>query len=137
MSVGPNKLYQYSNLGYCLLGEIIANQNKTTYQNYIKEHAQIQKDQIQFLENKRFNDEAKYYYIETSLSGYGDIYTAFDYSALASSAGLSGNAIALAHQVQKMIQKPSPNILSMPNLDCDLSKLHDCYGYAMLTYQKN
>ncbi|MGG2096734.1 serine hydrolase domain-containing protein [Acinetobacter haemolyticus] len=137
LSVGPNKLYQYSNLGYCLLGEIIANQNKTTYQNYIKEHAQIQKDQIQFLENKRFNDEAKYYYIETSLSGYGDIYTAFDYSALASSAGLSGNAIALAHQVQKMIQKPSPNILSMPNLDCDLSKLHDCYGYAMLTYQKN
>lgn len=137
LSVEPNTVYQYSNLGYCLLGEIIANQSKTTYQDYIKKHAQIQKDQIQFLENKRFKDEAKYYYIETSLSGYGDIYTAFDYPALGSSAGLSGSAIALSYQVKKMIEKPQPNILSGPNLECNLAKLHDCYGYAMFPYQQN
>ncbi|ENX40156.1 serine hydrolase domain-containing protein [Acinetobacter courvalinii] len=137
LSAEPNTVYQYSNLGYCLLGEIIADQSKITYQKYIKKHAQIQKDQIQFLENKRFDDEAKYYYIETSLSGYSDIYTAFDYSALGSSAGLSGSAIALSYQVKKMIEKPQPNILSEPNLECNLAKLHDCYGYAMLPYQQN
>lgn len=137
LSAEPNKMYQYSNLGYCLLGEIVAYQNRTTYQAYIQTHAQIHKDHILFLQNKRFEDEAKYYYIETSLSGYGDIYTTFDYPALASSAGLSGSAIALAHQVKKMIEKPKPNILSIPRRDCDLTKLHDCYGYAMLTYQQN
>lgn len=137
LSAEPNTVHQYSNLGYCLLGEIIASQNKTTYQDYIKKHAQIQRDHIQFLKNKRFNDEAKYYYIETSLSGYEDIYTAFDYPALASSAGLSGSAIALANQVKKMVEKPQPNILSQPNTICDLSKLRDCYGYAMFPYQKD
>ncbi|MGN5764705.1 serine hydrolase domain-containing protein [Acinetobacter calcoaceticus] len=137
LSADPNTVYQYSNLGYCLLGEIIAYQNKTTYQDYIKTHAKIHKEQIQFLENKRFKDEAKYYYNDISLTGYSDIYTAFDYSALASSAGLSGSAVALAHQVQKMIQKSAPNILAMPSRDCDLSKLHDCYSYAMLPYQQN
>ncbi len=67
----------------------------------------------------------------------GDIYSAFDYASLASSAGLSGNALQLAKQVKNMISKPKPNILSQANIACDLSKIRDCYGYAMFPYQRS
>ena len=137
LSSEPNTIYNYSNLGYCLLGAVIAKENNQTYQQYIQKHDQLKKDNIRFLENRRFEDEAKYRYIETTLTGYGDIYTAFDYPALASSAGLSGSATALAYQVQQMVIKPQPNILTIPNTNCDLTILRDCYGYGMFPYQKN
>lgn len=137
LTFDPNTIFSYSNLGYCLLGEIIANQEVNSYQQVIEKKYALEKSGINFLKNKRLEDEAKYRYIEMSLTGYGDIYTAFDYPALASSAGLSGNASALAKQVRDMIKKPQPNILSQPDTSCDLTKLRDCYGYAMFPYQQN
>lgn len=137
LTFDPNTTFSYSNLGYCLLGEIIANQEVNSYQQVIEKKYALEKSGIHFLKNKRLEDEAKYRYIETSLIGYGDIYTAFDYPALASSAGLSGSARALAAQVRDMIKKPQPNILSQSDTSCDLTKLRDCYGYAMFPYQQN
>jgi len=137
LTFDPDTAFSYSNLGYCLLGEIIAHQAHTKYQNVIEKNYALAAGNIHFLENKRSDDEAKYRYIETSLTGYSDIYTAFDYPALASSAGLSGNASALALQVKQMIKKPQPNILSQSDTSCDLAKLRDCYGYAMFPYQQN
>ena len=137
LAFNPNTTFSYSNLGYCLLGQMIATKTHQSYQQFIQKEYDLEKDNIRFLENKRFDDEAKYRYIETGLTGYGDIYTAFDYPALASSAGLSGSAISLAQQVKKMISKPEPNILSQPNISCDLNKLRDCYGYAMFPYQED
>ncbi|BCU63508.1 hypothetical protein F941_03069 [Acinetobacter bouvetii DSM 14964 = CIP 107468] len=137
LTFDPDTTFSYSNLGYCLLGEIIAHQNHAKYQSVVEKKYALAADNIHFLKNKRYADEAKYRYIETSLTGYSDIYTAFDYPALASSAGLSGNASALALQVKKMIKKPQPNILSQPDTSCDLAKLRDCYGYAMFPYQQN
>lgn len=136
LSFDPNTTFSYSNLGYCLLGEIIAKQKNMSYQEIIEKEYALVNENIRFLENKRLEDEAKYRYIEIGLTGYSDIYTAFDYPALASSAGLSGSAIALAKQVRQMINKPQPNILSQPEITCDVHKLRDCYGYAMFPYQK-
>lgn len=137
LSFKPNTTFSYSNLGYCLLGEIIASKEKTPYQQAIEKKYALAKDGIKFLQNVRYPDEAKYRYIELSLTGYGDIYTAFDYPSLASSAGLSGSATALAFQVKDMIKKNEPNILSYPNIPCNISKLRDCYGYAMFPYQQD
>lgn len=131
----PSTEYSYSNLGYCLLGEVIAHQTQQSYTAWLEQHYQLQADGIRFLKNERYADEAKNRYITTSIMDYGDIYTAFDYPSLASSAGLSGSATALVHQVKKMVDKPMPNILSQPNAQCDLSKLRDCQGYAMFPYQ--
>lgn len=137
LAFDPNTAFSYSNLGYCLLGEIIARQKNKSYKNFVQQEYALEKDNIRFLENRRFEDEAKYRYIETGLTGYGNIYTAFDYPALASSAGLSGSAKALAQQVKKMVHKPEPNILSQPDLLCNIYKLRNCYGYAMFPYQKD
>ncbi len=137
LSFEPKKEFAYSNLGYCLLGMIVENKIKSKFDDYLNQDYHLANNNIKFLKNFKYSDEAKYRYIETSLTGYGDIYSAFDYASLASSAGLSGNALQLAKQVKNMISKPKPNILSQANIACDLSKIRDCYGYAMFPYQRS
>ena len=83
-------------------------------------------------------DEVFYNYVEKGLTGHSDIYTAFDYDGLASAAGLSGNAIDLAKQVRVMAAKPKPNILTdSSKVNCNITKIEECYGYAMIAYQPN
>lgn len=134
----PNEKMSYSNLGYCLLGEVISRvNNNQSYESIISDKYNFNNTSFKFIGNKRLDDEVFYNYVETGLTGIPDIYTAFDYEGLASSAGLSGNAIDLAKQVKEMINKPQPNILSLdPNIHCNMTKLQDCYGYAMYPYQQ-
>lgn len=135
----PDSKTSYSNLGYCLLGEVISRLNEDkSYKEVIKKQYNFSENGIQFVSNSAMSDEVTYNYVETGLTGYADIYTAFDYDGLASAAGLSGNAIDLAQQVKIMAAKPSPNIISMDEqVSCDKSQIKDCYGYAMVPYQPN
>lgn len=133
----PDSKTSYSNLGYCLLGEIIsrANHNKP-YTDVIAQQYDFADTSLQFVSNSALPDEVFYNHVETGLTGHADIYTAFDYDGLASAAGLSGNAIDLAKQVKSMANKPAPNILSLDaEVSCDASQIAECYGYAMLPYQ--
>lgn len=133
----PDSKTSYSNLGYCLLGEVIsrANHNKP-YTDVIAQQYDFADTSLQFVSNSALPDEVFYNHVETGLTGHADIYTAFDYDGLASAAGLSGNAIDLAQQVRSMVDKPAPNILSLDtNVSCDVSQITECYGYAMLPYQ--
>lgn len=132
----PNSKMMYSNLGYCLLGEVVSRLNKQPYTQVMDNQYKLTQYNIKFIDNSKLSDEVNYNYVETGLTGIGDIYTVFDYKGLASVAGLSGNAISLANQVKNMVNKPMPNILSLDdNLSCDITKLRDCYGYAMFPYQ--
>ena len=133
----PDSKTSYSNLGYCLLGEVIsrANHNKP-YTDVIAQQYDFADTSLQFVSNSALPDEVFYNHVETGLTGHADIYTAFDYDGLASAAGLSGNAIDLAQQVRSMVDKPAPNILSLDtDVSCDASQITECYGYAMLPYQ--
>ena len=137
LNFNPNEKMRYSNLGYCLLGEIASRVRQKPYTQLITDNYQLNKSSIKFIGNQALNDEVSYNYVETGLTGHADIYTAFDYKGLASVAGLSGNAIDLAKQVALMTQQPEPNILSSNTaLTCQLNKLRDCYGYAMFPYQQ-
>jgi len=135
----PDSKTSYSNLGYCLLGEVISRLNKDkSYIDIIAQQYNFVGTNLRFVSNAAMDDEVTYNYVETGLTGYADIYTAFDYDGLASAAGLSGNAIDLARQVRIMSVKPKPNILTgNVEVDCDTTKIEECYGYAMLTYQPN
>lgn len=135
----PDSKTSYSNLGYCLLGEVIsrANHNKP-YTDVIAQQYDFADTSLQFVSSSALPDEVFYNHVETGLTGHADIYTAFDYDGLASAAGLSGNAIDLAQQVSAMTDKPAPNILSLDTeVSCDVSQISECYGYAMLPYQPN
>ena len=133
----PDSKTSYSNLGYCLLGEVIsrANNNKP-YTDVIAQQYDFADTSLRFVSNSALPDEVFYNHVETGLTGHADIYTAFDYDGLASAAGLSGNAIDLAKQVKSMANKSPPNILTdSSKVACDLTQIAECYGYAMVTYQ--
>ncbi len=133
----PDSKTSYSNLGYCLLGEVISrlNSNKP-YTDIIASRYGFADTHLKFVSNSAMPDEVTYNYVETGLTGHADIYTAFDYDGLASAAGLSGNAIDLAQQIRAMAAKPKPNILSdSKKVGCDPTQIKECYGYAMVTYQ--
>lgn len=133
----PDSKTSYSNLGYCLLGEVISrlNSNKP-YTDIIASQYNFADTHLKFVSNRALPDEVTYNYVETGLTGHADIYTAFDYDGLASAAGLSGNAIDLAQQISAMAAKPKPNILSdSKKVGCDPTQIKECYGYAMVTYQ--
>lgn len=133
----PDSKTSYSNLGYCLLGEVVSRLNQDRpYTDVITQQYQLTDTSLRFVPNSALADEVIYNYVETGLTGHADIYTAFDYDGLASAAGLSGNAIDLAQQVHAMAAKPKPNILSdSKNVGCDPKQIKECYGYAMVTYQ--
>lgn len=135
----PDSTTSYSNLGYCLLGEVISRLNDNIpYTKVIAKQYGFSDTQLKFVPNAPMADEVYYNYVETGAVGIADIYTAFDYEALASSAGLSGNVIDIAKQARLMAAKPTPNILSLnADIDCDMSQLRDCYGYVMFPYQPN
>ena len=131
----PNSKMSYSNLGYCLLGEVIARQYQQPYTDVIRANYGLDRTTLRFIGNTAMPDEIFYNYVETGITGIADIYTAFDYHGLASAAGLSGNAIDLAQQVKTMLAKPAPNITTFADIPCDPTKWEDCYGYAMFSYQ--
>lgn len=134
----PNTKMSYSNLGYCLLGEATSQINNKPYTQLVQDNYRLDNTTLRFIGNQSLGDEVSYNYVETGLTGIADIYTAFDYKGLASVAGMSGNAIDLAKQVKQMANKPEPNILSLnTKLTCDITKLRDCYGYAMFPYQRS
>ena len=132
----PDSKTSYSNLGYCLLGEVISRLNNRPYTDIIAQQYGFADSTLQFISNKPMADEVSYNYVETGLTGISDIYSAFDYEGLASAAGLSGNAIDVAQQVHRMAAKSAPNILSIdPKSACDITQIAECYGYAMVNYQ--
>lgn len=134
----PSKSTRYSNLGYCLLGEVIGQNQGMPYRDYMNQHYALAKDNIKFIANEKIADEVEYNHTESGLTGIANIYTAFDYTELSSTAGLSGNAVNLAKQIRNMINKPAPNIMSFPkDMKCDNgNQLKDaCYGYAMKIYK--
>ena len=133
----PDSKTSYSNLGYCLLGEVVSRLNQNVpYTDIIAQQYGFADSTLQFISNTPMTDEVTYNYVEMGLTGVADIYTEFDYEALASAAGLSGNAIELAQQAHAMAAKPTPNILSIdPNSACDVTQIAECYGLAMVPYQ--
>lgn len=133
----PDSKTSYSNLGYCLLGEVISRLNgDRSYTEIIEQQYHFVDTDLHFISNVAMDDEVFYNHVETGITGVANIYTAFDYKGLASAAGLSGNAVELAQQVHGMAAKPSPNILSIDKkAQCDLTEIAECYGYAMIPYQ--
>ena len=124
----PDSKTSYSNLGYCLLGEVISRINiDKPYTEVIEQQYRFVDTDLRFISNAAMDDEVFYNYVETGITGVANIYTAFDYKGLASAAGLSGNAVELAQQAHKMAAKPSPNIVSLDKkAECDFAKISGC-----------
>lgn len=135
----PDLHYAYDNRNTCLLGVVIERITGDSYRNYIEKKYHLSKKNIKFVDGYYYSDEVRYdfrnndFWVEKNDNS-------FDFKALSSSAGLSGNALNFAMIIKPMIQQQPLNILSIAqdNLEtCKLTEFKSCNGYAMWQYQKD
>lgn len=131
----PDTQFQYSNVGYCLLGAIVESVTKKSFREATEEVFKLKSKNIQFIDNDFLADEIQYDYRFEHY--YGDFYrTQFDFKdSLSAVGGLSGSAKAMTELTYELLQEQPVNILSRSKTPCSINLLEGCYGYALLPYQ--
>lgn len=133
----PNTQFQYSNVGYCLLGAVIEQVTKQSFRNVAKEIYQLESRDIKFVDNGFLNDEITYDYRYEDFYG-SNYYRHFDFKeSLSAVGGLSGSAKSMVELARNMLAEQPLNILSHANIPCAIDKADGCYGYALVAYQKS
>lgn len=131
----PDTQFQYSNVGYCLLGAIIEQVSQQPYRAVIEQQYRLSDYQIKFVDNDFLADEIQYDYRHEAF--YGDFWrTKFDFKdSLSAVGGLSGSAKQLALLTHNILIEQKRAILQRDNRPCAIFLWGGCYGYAMDPYQ--
>lgn len=136
LAFNPGEKQIYSNLGYCLLGEVIHRTTGEPYRDYIENEFSLGSRSIKFVNNFYYDDEVRYdfRYEEWFSNSYLKL---FDFEALSSAAGLSGSATALAQLLWSIHHNKtdSPFLLKRPASDCNLQKINGCLVLGVNHYQ--
>ena len=133
----PNTQFQYSNVGYCLLGAVVEQISRQSFRDTANEIYQLESRNIKFVDNVFLNDEITYDYRYEDFYG-ADYYTHFDFKdSLSAVGGLSGSAKSMVLLTRDMLSEQPLNILSRDQTPCAIDKVGGCFGYALQPYQKN
>ncbi|PUA28973.1 MAG: hypothetical protein B0W54_11285 [Cellvibrio sp. 79] len=136
LAFSPGEEQIYSNMGYCLLGEVIHRVTGESYRNYIEKKYSLARRDIKFVNNYYYDDEVKYdYRYEES---YSDSYlTLFDFDAVSAAAGLSGSATALAELLWDIQHGDvaSPFEWVAHHDKCNVRKVDECLSLGVRHYQ--
>lgn len=132
----PNTQYQYSNVGYCLLGAIVEKVSNTSFRQAVEQRYHIAQRNIRFVDNDFLLEEIDYDYRNENF--YGRFWrTQFDFKdSLSAVGGLSGSAKAITLLAKDMLKEKPLNILSRAEMPCAINLSEGCYGYAMEPFQK-
>ena len=132
----PNTQFQYSNLGYCLLGMIIEKKVGENFREVADKRYQLTTKNIIFVNNDFLEDEIQYDYRFENF--YAEFYKdRFDFKeSLSAVGGLSGSAKGMVLVMRDMLDDKPLNILSRSNSPCAIYLIDGCYGYALLPYQE-
>lgn len=132
----PGTQFQYSNLGYCLLGMIVEEKNQEEFRKVAEKKYQFNSKNIKFVDNDFLKDEIQYDYRYEEF--YSEFYrNSFDFKdSLSAVGGLSGSAKAMVLVVREMLKDKPQNILSRTKQPCAIYLIDGCYGYALLPYQE-
>lgn len=136
LSFEPGKKQVYSNVGYCLLGEIIARVSRGNYRDYMEREFSLIKRNIRFVNNYYYDDEVRYDYRYEEW--YNDSYLKlFDFNAISSIAGLSGSATALAQLLSDIHHDDLRSMFALdaPPLSCNPQKVNGCLVSGIYHYQ--
>ncbi|CAM3938541.1 serine hydrolase [Psychrobacter arenosus] len=128
LQFNPDERMAYSNTGYCLLSRIAEEKYNQPYQNILK---------IRY----HLNDFNNFDFVTDDIglpsqhSAITKLNPDYNYEALASVAGLYGDAPSLALIVYNMEKSKSPNILTKPIESwCNTSVIKGCHGYMGYEY---
>lgn len=136
LAFNPGEKQIYSNVGFCLLGEIIHRVTGESYRDYIEHQFSLSDRGIKFINNYYFDDEVRYdfRYEEWFNNSYLEL---FDFEAISSAAGLSGSATALAQLLWDIHHNASdsPFFLKQPTSHCNLLKVDGCLVLGVNHYR--
>lgn len=136
LAFNPGEKQIYSNLGYCLLGEVIHRITGEPYRDYIENEFSLSSRNIKFANDFYYDDEVRYdFRYEEWFNNY--YLKLFDFEALSSAAGLSGSATTLAQLLWSINHNKtdSPFLLKPPTSDCNLRKINGCLVLGVNHYQ--
>lgn len=131
LDFNPNSKNVYSNLGYCLLEQVIE-------QSYSRSYLHISKDYF------KFNENINIFFVQPNIDDIPNIPTVnqskelenFDFFALAAVGGLAGTSNQLSELVHYMDRKSYPSIISRPkDINCDLKQVRGCHGFSGYEYK--
>lgn len=133
----PNTQFQYSNVGYCLLGAVVEKVTGRSFRDAANDLYNLDDREIKFVDDSFLNDEVIYDYRYEDFYG-ADYYRHFDFKeSLSAVGGLSGSAKSMVELTRDMLKEQPFNILSRSNTPCAIDKADGCYGYALVAYQKS
>lgn len=131
----PNTQFQYSNVGYCLLGAVIEQVTGRSFRDAANEIYQLDDRGIKFIDDGFLADEIIYDYRYEDFYG-ENYYTHFDFKdSLSAVGGLSGSAKSMVLLIRDILTEQPLNILSREKIPCAIDQIDGCYGYALLPYQ--
>ncbi len=137
LDFAPDTQFQYSNVGYCLLGAVVEQVTGQSFRDAAKETYQLDYRDIKFVDDGFLVDEITYDYRYENFYG-SNYYTHFDFKeSLSAVGGLSGSAKAMVQLTHDMLAEQPLNILSRANTPCAIDTANGCYGYALVPYQKS
>lgn len=130
LDYAPSSKYVYSNVGYCLLGQVIENY-------YVDDYIKVSQDYFSFDSSHTYFLQPKIQYDSVTDSGNDDEgLSEIDSFALAPVGGLVGNSIDLSKYIWAMDKQTYPNITSRPNnITCDTKKVRGCHGFSSYEYR--
>lgn len=132
----PDTQFQYSNVGYCLLGAIIEKVEGKPFAVVAQEMYQLDKRGIKFITGDMVEQEIAYDYRFEDFYG-SNWRSNFDFAdSLMAVAGLTGSAKEMALLMQQMKAEQPLNILSRSTNPCVINVVDGCYGYALKPYQE-
>lgn len=136
LDFAPDTQYQYSNVGYCLLGAIVEKTTGLSFREAAERVFALEKHGIHFVENDFLPDEIQYDFRHEAF--YGEFYRdQFDFKdSLSAVGGLSGSALGLIHSLQPALQDAPLNLFSRRTTPCTINLLDGCYGYVFQPYQQ-
>lgn len=125
---------KYSNLGYCVLGEVVSREIGGDYRDAVEELYGLRGRGITFIDgwdsagfvkrDFRYNDF------------YGPLVPArFDYYAISSTAGMAGSATSYAKLIKDILSEGYRDFITDKVEGCDSSEIRKCYGRAFYVYQ--
>lgn len=136
LAFAPGAKQVYSNVGYCLLGEVISRVTGEPFRAYAERKYSLAARNIQFVDDHYVADEVRYDYRYEEW--YNDSYlNLFDFDAISALAGLSGSASNLAQLLWDIhhAKAGSPFVRKPAEARCYQPEVFNCIDSGVFYYQ--
>ncbi|MCW8125642.1 serine hydrolase domain-containing protein [Microbulbifer halophilus] len=125
--------HEYSNLGYCILGEVISRKLNGDYRTIVSDMFDFYSLGIRFAGEQGFPDEVWHDYRFHDFYG-PSVLPEFDYYAVSSTAGMTGSATAYALLMRDILARDIADFLGTDSDRCNFYQIRQCYGNAFYQY---